>query len=264
MYGPSWSGGRCPFPGPVSSRPARGGGRWGGCPPTPCADRRSAAGPLGRVSAACCPPGSGPAANPGREAADELDVPSAARLGSPRSAVCRSRSAGVGMVGMCLRLVRGLLDRRWRSVADDVSWALICRDLHGPCPNPHGRRLAVLREAACGCGAGSGHSSLSPGAAPVCRLGPLRCEDCLGPSAGRTVGGGFFECQRGKPPRVVAPCGVLGSYGVAPACRAPGPLGTVVAGGLRTVPGTLGTQGWPRCSAFAWLHRCAGLVPLPV
>ena len=78
LYGLNWSGGGCLRPGPVSPRPARGGGRWRGCPPTPCAGRWSAAGPLGRVSAACCPPGSGPAADPEREAADEPDVLSAA------------------------------------------------------------------------------------------------------------------------------------------------------------------------------------------
>ena len=58
--------------------PLPGGGVEGGCPPTPCAGRWSAAGPLGCVSAACCSLGSGPAADPGREAAAELDVPSAA------------------------------------------------------------------------------------------------------------------------------------------------------------------------------------------
>ena len=38
--------------------------------------------PLGRVSVACGPPDSGSAADPGREAADELDAPSAARRGA--------------------------------------------------------------------------------------------------------------------------------------------------------------------------------------
>ena len=76
--------------------------------------------PLALCPWRCCPPGSGPAADPGREVADELDAPSAARRGSVCSAACRSRSAGVGMVGMCARLVRDLLDRRRGSVVDDT------------------------------------------------------------------------------------------------------------------------------------------------
>ena len=45
-----------------------------GCPPAPCVGLGSGAGSLGRVSVACGPLGSGSAADPGREAADELDV----------------------------------------------------------------------------------------------------------------------------------------------------------------------------------------------
>ena len=67
----------------------------------------------------------------------------------------------------------------------------------------------------CGCGARSSQGSLSPGAALACRPAPLRCEDCLGPFAGRTVGGGFCTCQREDPLRLVAPGGVPESY-VAP------------------------------------------------
>ena len=80
-----------PALGPVASCPGccdvpfvawRFGGCEGGCPPAPCADLGSAAGSLGRVSVARGPPDSGFAADPGREAADELDAPSAARRGS--------------------------------------------------------------------------------------------------------------------------------------------------------------------------------------
>ena len=46
----------------------------GGCPPAPCVGLGSGAGSLGRVCVACGPLGSGSAADPGREAADELDV----------------------------------------------------------------------------------------------------------------------------------------------------------------------------------------------
>ena len=60
--------------------PLVGGAVWG-VPPTPCVGLWSAAGSLGRVSVACRPPGSGPAADPGREVADDLDAPSAARSG---------------------------------------------------------------------------------------------------------------------------------------------------------------------------------------
>ena len=44
-----------------------------GCPPAPCVGLGSGAGSLGRVSVACGPLGSGSAADPGREAADDLD-----------------------------------------------------------------------------------------------------------------------------------------------------------------------------------------------
>ena len=61
------------------------GGLWaagGAAPPAPCTGLGSAAGSLGRVSAACGPPDSGLAADPGREAADELDALPAAWWGS--------------------------------------------------------------------------------------------------------------------------------------------------------------------------------------
>ena len=57
-------------------------GCGGGCPLVPCAGLGSAAGSLGRVSAACGPPDSWLAADPGREAADELDALPAAWRGS--------------------------------------------------------------------------------------------------------------------------------------------------------------------------------------
>ena len=65
-------------------------------------------------------------------------------------------------------------------------------------------------------------------------------------------------CRRGNPPRLVAPGGVLESYGVPFAWGSPGFLGTVVIGVPRRVRGSPGTQGWPRCCAFAWLYGCAG------
>ena len=137
-----------------------------------------------------------------------------------------------------------------------------CRGPRAPCPYPHRRRLAAPREAACGCGDGIGQGSLSLGDVPACRLAPPRCEDCPGPSAGRTVAGGFCMCQRGNPSRVVAPVGVPGSYGAPPAWEAPGRLGTAAAGGLRHVLGSPATQGLPRYNGPAWSHgyagRCAG------
>ena len=57
-------------------------GCGGGCPPAPCVGLGSAAGSLGCVSVACGPPDSGLAADPGREAADELDASPAAWWGS--------------------------------------------------------------------------------------------------------------------------------------------------------------------------------------
>ena len=121
----------------------------------------------------------------------------------------------------------------------------------GPCLYPHGRRLAVPREAACGCGDGIGQGSLSLGVVPVCRLASPRCEDCPGPSAGRTAAGGFCMCQRGNSCRMVAPVGVPGSYGAPPAWEAPGRLGTAAAGGLRRVPVSPLTEGCPTCRAPA-------------
>ena len=133
-----------------------------------------------------------------------------------------------------------------------------CSGLHGLCPYPRGRRLAVLLEAAWGCGAGTRQGSLSPGAAQASCPASLGCEGCLCPSAGQIVAGGFCMCLGGNPPRVVAPGGLLGSYGVPSAWGAPRPLKTVVVGGLRRVPGIPGTQGWPRCCASAWLYGSAG------
>ena len=133
------------------------------------------------------------------------------------------------------------------------------RGLHGPCPYPHGRRLAVPREVVFGCGGGSGQGSLSPSANPACRLASSRCEDCLGPSAGRTVVQGFCTCQRGSPIRVVAPVGVLRSSGAPPAWEAPGRLGTAAAGGLRRAFGSPEIEGCPRCCPPTWSHGWAGL-----
>ena len=160
---------------------------------------------------------------------------------------------------MCARSLWGLLDRRRVSVVDDV--LLAWRWLGPPWPLSVSSWKTTRRAAGGGVRlrAGSGQGSLSPGAVPACRLASLRCEDCLGTSAGRTIGGGFCTCQRGNPLRVVAPGGVPGSYGEPPGWGAPGPLGTVAAGGLRCALGSPGIQGCPRCCAFAWLHGCAGL-----
>ena len=73
-------------------------------------------------------------------------------------------------------------------------------------------------------------------------------------------------CQRGNPSRVVAPVGVPGSYGAPPAWEAPGRLGTAAAGGLRCVPGSPVTQGFP--DIMVWHGRTdaqgGALVPPPV
>ena len=132
------------------------------------------------------------------------------------------------------------------------------RGTRGPRPYPHGRRLAAPREVSCGCGDGMGQGSLSPGVVPACRFASPRREDCLGPSAGRTVAGGFCMCQRGNLSRVVAPVGVPGSYRVPPAWEAPGRLGTAAAGALRCVLGSPVIQGFPRFYGPAWSHGCTG------
>ena len=213
--GPGWSGGWCPCPGPVPSRPACGrGGFEGFVPPFPV----WAAGRL-RVPLTVCPRRAVP------PVAGRLPTLGARRRtssthrllpeGRPvRSAACRARSVGVGMVGMCPARCgaswTGAGDR-WQmmSVGPAGRWGL-----HGLCPYLRGRQLAVLREAVCGCAAGTAQGNLSPGAVLARRPTPLGCEGCLGSFEGRMVGGGSRMCRRGNPPRVAAPAGVLGSSGV--------------------------------------------------
>ena len=72
----------CPGCRDVSSVVWRPLGCGGGCPTAPCVGLGSAAGSLGRMSAACGTPDSGLAADPGREAADERDALPAAWSGS--------------------------------------------------------------------------------------------------------------------------------------------------------------------------------------
>ena len=132
------------------------------------------------------------------------------------------------------------------------------RGPRGPCPYPHGRRLAAPREAACGCGDGIGQGSLSLGVVPACCLRPLRRGDCPGSFAGRTVAGGCCMCQRGNPSLVLDPAGVPGSFGVPPAWEAPGRPRTAAAGGLGCVLGSPVIQGFPRYHGPAWQYGCAG------
>ena len=132
------------------------------------------------------------------------------------------------------------------------------RGPRGPCPYPHGRRLAAAQEAACGCGDRIGQGPLSLGAVPACRFAPPRRGDCPGPSAGQTVAGGFCVRQRENPPRLVDAAGVLGSFGVPPAWEAPGRPGTAAAGGLRCVLGSPVIKGFPRYHGPAWPYGCAG------
>ena len=121
---PGWSGCRCPCLGLVLSHPAfGGGGALRGSSPHPLFSLLVCCGSPGRAPAAFRPPGGRPAGDVGREAADELNAPSFAWWGPVWSAASRARSAGVGMVGMCVRSVQGLLDRRRGSAADDVCWA---------------------------------------------------------------------------------------------------------------------------------------------
>ena len=111
-----------------------------------------------------------------------------------KSAACCARWAGFGMVRMCVRSVRGLLDwRRDRQRMMSVGRAGRC-GLHGLCLPPRGRRLDVLRGLACSCSAGIGQGSLLPGAGLACRPLSMGYEGCLGPSAGQMVGGGFCVC----------------------------------------------------------------------
>ena len=143
--------------------------------------------------------------------------------------------------------------RQMMSVGPAGRWGV-----HSLGPHPRGRRLAVLLGVACGCGARIRQGSLLPGAGLASRPSSPGREGCLGSSAVRMVGAGFSVCQRGNPHRMVAPGGVSGSHGLLFALQAPQPLKTVVAGVSRRVPGSPGTQGWPRCCAFAWLQGCRG------
>ena len=135
----------------------------------------------------------------------------------------------------------------------------------GLCRYPRGRRLAVLREAVCGCGAGTGQGSLSLGAVLACRAAPLGCKGCLGPSAGRMVGGGSCMCRRGSPPRMAAPGGVL-------TCRFPrglrdllGPWSSVsrgvspVARGSRDGPDVVPLHGCTDAQGRVLVHRQCSL-----
>ena len=72
----------CPGCRNVPSVAWRPPGCGGGCPPAPCVGLGLAAGSLGCVSLAPGPPDSGWAADPGRDAADELDTSPAAWWGS--------------------------------------------------------------------------------------------------------------------------------------------------------------------------------------
>ena len=132
------------------------------------------------------------------------------------------------------------------------------RGPRGPCPYPHGRRLAAPREAACSCCDGIGQGSLSLGIVAACRFASLRRGDCPGSSAGRTGAGGCCMCRRGSPSRVVDPVGVPGRFGAPPAWEAPVRLGTAASGGLRRVFGSPVIQGFPRYHGPAWSHGCAG------
>ena len=101
---------------------------------------------------------------------------------------------------------------------------------------------------------GRRHVAAAPGAArDPCLLVLLWCaalhpwgvRAASVPLWGERSEGAAVRAGGGTQARVVAPSGLLGSHVVLLAWRAPGPLGTGVAGGLRHLPGSPGTQGWP-------------------
>ena len=73
----------------------------------------------------------------------------------------------------------------WRQMMSVGAAGLL--GLHGLCPYPRGRQLAVPRGVACGCGAGIGQGSLLSGDGQACRPSSLGYEGCLSPSAGQMV-----------------------------------------------------------------------------
>ena len=258
-YGPSWSGGPGLYPWPVPSGPARGGGdNEGFVPPPPV----PAVGRL-RVPLAAClrravplvasqPPTLG-----GERRTSRMHrlLPDGSLCGALPVAVARRAWEWWGCApAQCGASWTSAGDRRQTMSAGPAGrWGR-----HGLCPYPRGGGLAVLQEAACSCRAGIGQGSLFAGAVLARRPASLGYEGCLGPSAERMVGGGFCMCRTGNSPRVVAPGGVVGIYGVLFAWEAPGPPGTVVVRVPMRVPGSPRTQGWPRCCAVAWLYGCAG------
>ena len=159
---------------------------------------------------------------------------------------------------MCVRSVRGLLDRRRGSVVDAVRWALGSQGPLWSLSIPSWKTT---------CRAAGGSLRLQRRDRPGF-LVSWRCFDvppCIpealglpGFLCGANGARGFCMCQRGKPSRVVAPVGVLGNFGAPPALEAPGRLETAAAGGLRRVHGSPLTQGFPKYHRPAWLHGCAG------
>ena len=94
----------------------------------------------------------------------------------------------------------------------------------GPCPYPHGRRLAAPREAACGCGDGIGQGSLSLALFRRAALNLRGVGTARAPSWGEPSQGAAVCARGGTPPRWWA----LRAFPGVSACRLPGRLRDVL------------------------------------